>query len=131
MSDKEERRNLYAGTLGHDSAAVRRRIAEIRKWGERNDRPFVEDLLNANPRLEWGIPEVGRDPIPEDFELAFGLTRVEAEIAAAFASGHKLTAIAAARGCSINTVRTHFTHIKDKLGKTKQTDVLRELMKIV
>ena len=97
MSDREERRNLYAGTLGHDNAAVRKRIAEIRNWGARNDRPFVEDLLNANPRLEWGIPEVGRDPIPEDFELAFGLTRVEAEIAAAFASGHKLTACRDAR----------------------------------
>lgn len=131
MSDRDERRNLYAGTLGHDSAAIRKRIAEIRKWGEHNDQPFVEDLLNANPRLEWAIPEVGRNPIPEDFELAFGLTRVEAEIAAAFAAGHKLSAIAATRGCSINTVRTHFAHIKDKLCLHTQTEVLRELMKIV
>lgn len=131
MADKEPRENRYTGTLGHDSAALRRRIAQIRRWGEANDKPFVEELLASNPRLEWAIPEVGRDPIPEDFELAFGLTRVEAEIAAAFAAGIRLADIAKARGNSINTVRTHFAHIKDKLGKHTQTEVLRELMKVV
>lgn len=131
MAEKGTRENRYSGTLGHDSAALRRRIAQIRQWGEANDKAFVEDLLASNPRLEWAIPEVGRDPIPEDFELAFGLTRVEAEIAAAFAAGVKLADIAKARGSSINTVRTHFAHIKDKLGKNTQTDVLRELMKVV
>lgn len=131
MAEQPPRENRYAGTLGHDSAALRRRIAQIRQWAERNEKPFVEELLATNPRLEWALPEAGRDPIPEDFELAFGFTRVEAEIAAAFASGAKLAEIAAARGSSINTVRTHFAHIKDKLGMHTQTEVLRELMKVV
>lgn len=130
MSDDDARRSLYAGALGHDSAHVRRRIKQIKQWAALHANSFVEEMLAANPRLEWAMPEVGRNAAPEDYELAFNFTRVEAEIAVAFASGEKLTDIAAARGNSINTIRTHFAHIKDKLGVSTQTEVLRELLKV-
>lgn len=129
MSDEDIRRNLFAGTLGHDSAHVRRRIREIKQWAALHGNSFVEDMLAANPRLECAVPETGRNPAPEDYELSFGFTRVEAEIAIAFAGGAKLMDIAASRQCSINTVRTHFAHIKDKLNVSTQTEVLRELLR--
>lgn len=130
MSDEELLRNRIAGTLGHDLAYIRHRIAEIRRWGALHSVGFVEEILTANPRLEDVIPVVGRDPLPGEYELAFGFTRAEAEIAVLFVLGHSIAEIAKERGCSVNTVRTQFAHIKDKLGKSTQTDVLRELMKV-
>ncbi|MBO6633004.1 LuxR C-terminal-related transcriptional regulator [Parvibaculum sp.] len=129
MSD-DLRSKLYAGALGHEGHDIHRRIAEIKEWAQRNDNEFVERMLAINPRLEWTIPQTGRDPIPEDYVLAFGFTRAEAEIAVSFVLGHSITKIAEQRGCSVNTVRTQFARIKDKLGKSSQTDVLRELMKV-
>lgn len=130
MSDDDLRSKLYAGALGHEGHDVRRRIAEIKEWARRNDNEFLERMLSINPRLEWTIPQTGRDPIPEDYELAFGFTRAEAEVAVLFVLGRSIAEIAKERGCSVNTVRTQFAHIKDKLGKNTQTDVLRELMKV-
>ncbi|MEQ8265810.1 MAG: helix-turn-helix transcriptional regulator [Parvibaculum sp.] len=130
MSDDDLLRNRIAGTLGHDIAYIRRRIAEIRRWGALHSVGFVEEILTANPRLEDVVPVVGRDPLPEEYELAFGFTRAEGEIALLFVLGHSIAEIAKQRGCSVNTVRTQFAHIKDKLGKKTQTDVLRELMKV-
>ncbi|GMV63220.1 MAG: hypothetical protein AMXMBFR74_23880 [Parvibaculum sp.] len=130
MSENGDRGRLYAGALGHDSREVRRRIEEIKDWARRNGNEFVERMLVVNPRLEWTIPQTGRDPLPEDYEYALGFTRAEAEIAVLFVLGHSIAGIAKERGCSVNTVRTQFAHIKDKLGKNTQTDVLRELMKV-
>ncbi|ABS63629.1 response regulator receiver protein [Parvibaculum lavamentivorans DS-1] len=130
MSDDDPRRSVYAGALGHDSAHVRRRIKQIKQWALLHANSFVDEMLTANPRLEWAMPEAGRTAAPEDYELAFNLTRAEAEIAVAFARGERLADIAITRGSSINTVRTHFAHIKDKLGVSTQTEVLRELMKV-
>lgn len=130
MSDDEPRDNPFAAALGYDSAYLRRRVMQIRQWAASRNYSFVEDMLEAQPRLRWALPETRRAPLPEDYETAFGFTRVEAEIAVAFVAGSKLDEIAAARGISINTVRTHFAHLKDKLGKRTQTEVQRELMKV-
>ncbi len=131
MSDDEDiRGKLHSAALGHESHEVRRRIEEIKNWARRNGSDFVEKMLAVNPRLEWTIPQTGRDPLPEDYELAFGFTRAEAEVAVAFVIGYSIAEIAMQRGCSVNTVRTQFAHIKDKLGKNTQTDVLRELMRV-
>lgn len=123
-------RALYGGVLGHGRAHVRRRIAQIRSWAEEQGNSFIDELLAANPTLEQAAPAVTRNLTPEIYIQAYGFTCVEAEVAAAFVGGRKLAEIAADRGCSINTVRTHFAHIKDKLGLHTQTEVLRELMKV-
>lgn len=128
MSDGKSRNSPYA--LGYDTAYLRRRIAQIRQWAAKRNDSFVENMLEADPRLQWALPETRHAPLVEDYETAFGFTRVEAEIAVAFVAGRKLDEIAAARGISINTVRSHFAHLKDKLGKSTQTEVLRELMKV-
>lgn len=128
MADSPSRNSPYA--LGYETAYLRRRVMQIRRWAARRNDSFVEEMLEADPRLQWALPETRHAPLVQDYEIAFGFTRVEAEIAVAFVAGRKLREIAAARGISINTIRTHFAHIKDKLGKSTQTEVLRALMKI-
>ncbi|HVJ94865.1 MAG TPA: helix-turn-helix transcriptional regulator, partial [Labilithrix sp.] len=58
----------------------------------------------------------------------YGLTATEAEIAVALATGHTLTQIAAERGCSEQTLRTHAKRILSKTGQHRQADLVRLLL---
>lgn len=58
----------------------------------------------------------------------YGLTATEAEVAVALATGRSLTNIAADRGCSEQTVRTHLKRIFGKTGLTRQTELVRVLL---
>ncbi|MEQ8268881.1 MAG: alpha/beta hydrolase fold domain-containing protein [Parvibaculum sp.] len=54
----------------------------------------------------------------------YGLSPREAELAAAFAEGSSLAAFAREQGLSMATVRSHFSHIKSKLGAADQAAVV-------
>lgn len=56
---------------------------------------------------------------------AFGLSTAETQIAIVLAQGHALTAIAAARGRSEQTVRTQLRTILSKTGTHSQADLMR------
>ncbi|MEQ9150925.1 MAG: alpha/beta hydrolase fold domain-containing protein [Parvibaculum sp.] len=59
----------------------------------------------------------------------YGLSPREAELAAAFAEGQPLAAFARENGLSMPTVRTHFSHIKAKLGAADQAAVVGKIIR--
>ena len=70
----------------------------------------------------------GTPALPADLaQTAFGLTPAEAELAVALASGASLADHAAARGRSLNTVKTHLRNVFDKTGSRRQSDLVRKL----
>jgi len=60
-----------------------------------------------------------------EFAALYGLTRSELEVALALAGGASLKDIAESRKVSINTVRTHAAHLRDKMGAHSQADIVR------
>lgn len=70
---------------------------------------------NAEPTFLLCIVDFGFDEAAvELFRNAYGLTRAEARVAVLLAGGLRLPAIAAARGVSVDTVRTQIKEIKSK-----------------
>ncbi|MBT4522156.1 MAG: helix-turn-helix transcriptional regulator [Halieaceae bacterium] len=65
---------------------------------------------------------------PERLVTLFGLTMAEARVAQVLASGSTPEEAAGTLGVSINTVRKHVRSIYDKVGVSKQTDLIRVLM---
>jgi DNA-binding CsgD family transcriptional regulator len=69
------------------------------------------------------------DPHPDVDGLAaalracFGLTRSEAEVAAAVAEGRAVAAIARQRGVAVGTIRTQLKRIAAKLGCARQSQI--------
>ncbi len=59
----------------------------------------------------------------------YGLSPREAELAAAFAEGLSLSAFAREQGLSMATVRSHFSHIKSKLGAADQAAVVGKVIR--
>ena len=57
-------------------------------------------------------------------------TRSESDTAARIASGETVAAIAAARGVSVETVRSHLKAAKRKAGVSRQSDLVRLLLRI-
>jgi DNA-binding CsgD family transcriptional regulator len=57
----------------------------------------------------------------------WGLTRAEAKIAAALASGHSLRDVADERGITLNTARWHLKHILAKTETRTQAGLARLL----
>jgi DNA-binding CsgD family transcriptional regulator len=57
----------------------------------------------------------------------FGLTGTEAALAADLLAGQELREIAARRGRSINTVRTHLARVMAKTNVNRQSDLMRLL----
>lgn len=53
----------------------------------------------------------------------FGLTRSEAEVAAAIAGGSSIDQIAQRREVAVSTIRTQIKHISAKLGCTRQSQI--------
>lgn len=55
----------------------------------------------------------------------YGLTRAEAELAAALATGQSLAEVARARGATIHTVRTQLKAVMQKLGTNRQAEIVQ------
>lgn len=82
--------------------------------------PSHRERLGAPARagaiLFIGGGEHGRAPQPERLAVIYGLTPAESEIAAGASLGFGATQIAAARGVSINTVKSHLKSVFLKVG---------------
>jgi DNA-binding CsgD family transcriptional regulator len=73
-------------------------------------------------------PEAGHVPTLEALGQIYGLTPAEAEVAQSLAKGMSLEEIAADRGISLNTVRSHLKHIFSKTGTSRQGELLSLVM---
>ena len=60
---------------------------------------------------------------------AYNITSTESEVANALLSGHTPRDIAAARGVSLETVRTHLKHLYAKTDTRRQADLVRVLLR--
>jgi DNA-binding CsgD family transcriptional regulator len=73
------------------------------------------------------------DPLTRDagaaelFRQAFGLTPAEADVANGLRSGLSADGYARSRKISQNTVYTHIRRIKEKVGSTRMTELIRKL----
>jgi DNA-binding CsgD family transcriptional regulator len=66
--------------------------------------------------------ELGRAYLPAQLARLFGLTRAEAQLAAALAEGASLKEIADTRAVKISTVRTQAQMVLDKAGVSRQAE---------
>ena len=118
-----------AGRLGHDPAYVAGRVADVYAWSRLHDGGLVADLLEEFDQKGWDMAARGSEAVQlKHIVEQYGLTPAEAEVAYAFAQGLQLADISRTRDVSINTVRTHFARIKDKLGVHTQAQALRKLI---
>jgi DNA-binding CsgD family transcriptional regulator len=69
-------------------------------------------------------PEAGHVPTSEALAKIYELTPAEAEVVQLLAKGLSLDEIAADRGISLNTVRSHLKHIFNKTGTSRQGELL-------
>ena len=67
-------------------------------------------------------------PTREALGTIYGLTPAEAEVVQLLAKGLPLDEIAADRGISLNTVRSHLKHIFSKTGTSRQGELLGLVM---
>lgn len=88
------------------------------------------DHTEAGGQAVAGVFIRDPEPTPESGPRAlrelYGLTAAEADFAVALRTGLSVSAYAALRGLSVNTVYTHLRHIKDKTGTNRQPDLVRE-----
>jgi DNA-binding CsgD family transcriptional regulator len=77
----------------------------------------------------FGDPDRTPPVASEVLARLYGLTAAEAAVAVAIARGEELSDIAAARGVSLNTVRTHLYRALTKTDTRRQTDLVRLLLR--
>jgi DNA-binding CsgD family transcriptional regulator len=73
-------------------------------------------------------PDARAECSPERLRRVFGLTAMEAEVAARVARGRRLPEIAGELGVTIHTVRDHLKHAFRKTGTHRQVDLVRVLL---
>jgi DNA-binding CsgD family transcriptional regulator len=96
----------------------------------------VSSLLNLGQET-WGdghiavltVANPAAAPVLDPAMLAefFGITRAEAEVAAALGAGHTVAFIARQRGATLNTVYSQIRKIVEKTGYNGQTDIARRV----
>ncbi len=94
--------------------------------------PGLMGDTSARPAVLLCITDPDRETPPNQRHLAalFGLTSAEAALAADLLAGHDLAEIANLRGRSIHTVRTHLQRIMAKTETTRQSDLMRTLLRV-
>ena len=73
-------------------------------------------------------PEAGHVPTVQALGQIYGLTPAVAEVVQLLAKGLPLDEIAADRGISLNTVRSHLKHVFSKTGTSRQGELLGLVM---
>jgi len=73
-------------------------------------------------------PEATPSITADTVRQLFGLSKREAELAAALCSGQTLDELATARGTSINTVRSQLKSVFNKTGTSRQADLVSLLL---
>jgi DNA-binding CsgD family transcriptional regulator len=109
------------------SAPPRRMVRVPRSSGGLPYLVTVVPLAVASPGQPCALAlvqdaELGRSSLPDQLSDLFGLTRAEAQLAAALAEGHSLKDIAEARAVKISTVRTQTQMVLDKAGVSRQAE---------
>lgn len=74
-------------------------------------------------------PEQAAIGRPGDLKALFGLTDAEARLAAALAEGGSLDEIADSTGVSIHTLRTHLKRLMHKTDVTRQSELVRLVLR--
>lgn len=105
--------------------------------------PVISLQLHCLPRREWdlgfapyALAVATRTGLTSDADggairTAFGLTSAETGIALMLAAGHNRDAIAAARGISRETIRSHLRALFAKLGVRREADAARLLSELL
>ncbi len=81
-------------------------------------------VLKLQERTAWSRPEV------ETIRTATGLTPAEARLALALLKGETVVSYARRHDLSEHTVRTHIKHIHEKLGVSRQVEVVALLARL-
>jgi DNA-binding CsgD family transcriptional regulator len=63
--------------------------------------------------------------------MAFRISPAEARVLGALVSGETLADHAQAHGVSIHTVRKQIANLRDKMGCTRQVDMVRQALAVV
>jgi DNA-binding CsgD family transcriptional regulator len=116
-----------AVSLGEATASPLRLLA-VPLSGERVKASGLERPAASNLGLVV-ISEPQPEPATDQvvIETLFGLTKAEAALAAALASGETLRDYADASRRSLNTVKTHLKSVFAKTGTTRQAELVRLL----
>ena len=118
----------WPDTTDATAPTVAKRLSQIFKWAEENKQDWLFDFVDARADLLKSITRGETEtklPTADHLAARFDLTPAEADILELFLAGGTLREIADAQQVSINTVRTHFVHIRGKLDARDQADVVR------
>ena len=127
--DLARRERLALGRVPSEPVLSGARLDDVYKWAQAEGKQWVLDLFNDPHCADQGmVRQFEEGNRAAYYGVKFGLTPTEAEVAAAFATGKSLEGIAQGRGVSINTIRTHFSRLRDKLGVHSQAQMLRVLL---
>lgn len=111
------------------------RLPGVRRFFVRVDRLETDEDRDGRRPLPIALMQVWAEtgqkgPDPAALIAWFDLTQAEARLASAFASGSTLAEYSASEGVSMNTIRTQFAHLREKMEARDQADVLRILLQL-
>jgi DNA-binding CsgD family transcriptional regulator len=141
---------FFSAQAGAKFAKALRAVAQLCDGDDppMNDADFIAETRSGNPPFSISIrPALTpkdlsddvlalvfiHDPLTRDagtaelFRHAFGLTPAEADVANGLCCGLSADSYARSRKISQNTVYTHIRRIKEKVGSTRMTDLIRKL----
>jgi DNA-binding CsgD family transcriptional regulator len=95
-------------------------------WSNRSGKPATFAVVTVDLAVAGLAPAGNRHAL--ELAALYRLTPVEADIALALARGDRLSAIAAERGVSFNTVRTHAARLRHKMGAASQSEIVRMVL---
>ncbi|MBW2273330.1 MAG: hypothetical protein JRG96_08670 [Deltaproteobacteria bacterium] len=95
--------------------------------------PTRSDGVAGRPSVTVFIskPEERQSIPPEIIRKIFGLTKTEASVCSLLAQGSNADEVASRLGVSVHTVRAHIRSIFKKTGVSKQTELIRRVLKSV
>jgi DNA-binding CsgD family transcriptional regulator len=127
-AEEEERKPGVMAALrveargGHPPLSLLVRPLSMRAVGDVG-RPTVTVFI-SKPEERQSIP-------PEIVRKIFGLTKTEASVCSLLAQGSGADEVAGRLGVSVHTVRAHIRSIFKKTGVSKQTELIRRVLKSI
>jgi DNA-binding CsgD family transcriptional regulator len=83
---------------------------------------------NAGALLFIGDSTAATRPPPERLRVVYGMTEAEARVTSMIVAGHSLASLARKLGVSPNTAKFHLKHIFEKVGVTRQANLMRRIL---
>jgi DNA-binding CsgD family transcriptional regulator len=141
---------FFSAQAGAKFAEALRAVEQLRDGDVTlmNNADFIAETRSGNPPFSISIRPASapkdlsddilalmfiHDPLTRDagaaelFRHAFGLTPAEADVANGLRGGLSADSYARSRNISQNTVYTHIRRIKEKVGCTRMTELIRKL----